>query len=546
MIRNADERELVVMKRQILKELAHYRVGTYADIIYRNALLHSDREAFIYGKDRVTFSRFNERVNNLIHGLQSYGLKKYDGIGILSWNSLECTEITGAAMKGGFIVSPLNPRMHPDELEYLINYSEVKVLFVGPELVEAVDGLKSRLKNVSLYIALEKPADGMTFHNDLLAGFPSAEPDVDVEETDPFIIFYTSGTTGTPRGAVYTHVRKMEEARNKALQVGLKPYNRHIMILPLFHIGGWSHFWAFFYVGASNVIMAQRSFDPKATLEAIRDEEATDIHIVPTHLVGMLSVPGAERYDMKHLERMWYAASPMPTELLRKGMAAFGEVFAQGYGQTESGPDIAILTKEAHRVQDKSPEEQNVLASCGQPCIGVHVRILDEENEDVESGAVGEICVQSKSIMVGYWKRPDETAKTIIDGWLHTGDMGYYDENGFIYIVDRKKDMIITGGENVFPREVEEVLYRHPGVLEAAVIGIPDEKWVERVHAVITLKEGENPSADDIMTFCRDNLARYKAPRSVELVDALPKNPQGKILKRELRNRYWQGKERKI
>ncbi len=262
--------------------------------------------------------------------------------------------------------------------------------------------------------------------------------------------------------------------------------------------------------------------------------------------MGFFAVPGVEQYKLTNLERMWYAASPMPLELLRKGIATFGEVFAQGYGQSESGPDIAILTKEAHRVLDLSPEKQKVLTSCGQPCLGVHARIIDENNEDVEIGMVGEIVVKSKSIMVEYWKKPEETAKTIIDGWLHTGDMGYYDEEGFMFIVDRKKDMIITGGENVYPREVEEVLYRHPAVLEAAVIGVPDDKWVERIHAVITLKQGQKPSPDDIMNFCKEHLARYKAPRTVEFVGALPKNPQGKILKRELREKYWAGKARKI
>lgn len=533
-------------KRLLLKELSRYPVGTYADVIYRNALLRRDQEAFIYGGQRVTFARFNERVNALVHALQSMGLKKGDGIGILSWNCLECTDITGAAMKGGFIVSPLNPRMQREEINYLVEYSEVKILFVGPELMGLVKELRPRLRNVIQYVAMEQRAENMVFHDDLLASHPETEPDVNVNETDPFIIFYTSGTTGIPRGAIYTHFRKLEEAKNKALQVGLKPDNKHIMILPLFHIGGWSHFWAFFYVGASNVIMTQRSFDAETTLQTIQDEGATDIHIVPTHLVSLLAVPRVERYNLANLERMWYAASPMPVELLRKGIATFGEVFAQGYGQSESGPDIAILTKESHRVLDKQPELQKVLASCGQPSLGVHVRIFDERNQDVDAGVVGEIAVQSKSIMVGYWKKPEETAKVILDGWLHTGDMGYYDEEGYIYIVDRKKDMIITGGENVFPREVEEVLYRHPAVLEAAVIGVPDEKWVERIHAVITVKEGQKPSEDDIMNFCKEHLARYKAPRSVEFVDVLPKNPQGKILKREIREKYWADKERKI
>jgi long-chain acyl-CoA synthetase len=522
----------------ILKELSRYNIGTYADIIYRNALLHGGRLAFAYGSERITFSAFNERVNRLIRALSSLGLKKGDGIGLLSWNCLECTDVVGAAMKGGFIVSPFNPRMSKEELDYIINYSEVKALFVGPELVGIIDQLRSRLPSVSHYISLEQETGGMLFFNDLLAASSDEEPDVAVNEDDPFIIFYTSGTTGVPRGAIYTHYRKLEEARTKALTIGMQPDNKHIMILPLFHIGGWSHFWAFFCVGAGNVIMTQRSFDAKATIQALQDEKATDIHIVPTHLVSMLTVPEIESYDLRSVKRIWYAASPMPLELLRKGIDRFGPIFAQGYGQTESGPDITILSRESHDVLNKSPEEQKVLTSCGQPCSWVHARIVDDEHNDVEPNAVGDIIVQSKSVMVCYWRKPDMTEETIVDGWLHTGDMGYYDDRGYIYIVDRKKDLVITGGENVYPREVEEVLYRHPAVSECAVIGVPDEKWVERVHAVVVLKGGHRASEDEIMNFCKESLARYKAPRSLEFVEALPKNPQGKILKKELRTRY--------
>lgn len=525
-------------ERLILKELSRYRIDTYADIIYRNALLNGDREAFICGHERVTFARFNERVNSLVRGLYSLGLSKGDGIGLLSWNCLECTDVSASAMKGGFIVSLFNPRMQTKELEYIINYSEVKALFVGQEFIEEADRLRHHLPHVQHYISLEGSPPGLTSYRSLIDSFPSSEPDVDIKEGDRFIIFYTSGTTGAPKGAVYTHAAKLREAKNKALQVGMRPTNKHVMILPLFHIGGWSHFWAFFCVGASNVIMPKGSFDPHATLQAIQDENATDIHIVPTHLVGMLATPGIDRYELSSLERMWYAASPMPTELLKKGIAVFGDIFAQGYGQSESGPDIAILSRESHQVVDKSPEEQKVLASCGQPCAGVHARIVDEEDHDVEPGEVGEIVVQSKSIMAEYWNMPEETRNTIVDGWLHTGDMGYYDEKGFIYIVDRKKDMIISGGENIYPREVEEILYRHHAILEVAVIGVPDDKWVERVHAVIVLKDGKKVGTDEVIDFCKDHLARYKAPRSVEFVESLPKNPQGKILKRELREKY--------
>jgi acyl-CoA synthetase (AMP-forming)/AMP-acid ligase II len=292
--------------------------------------------------------------------------------------------------------------------------------------------------------------------------------------------------------------------------------------------------------------MPQRSFDPASMLRSIKEEKATDLHIVPTHLVAMLALPSIEEYDLRSLKRIWYAASPMPTELLRRGMERFGAIFMQGYGQSESGPEITFMSKKSHQVLDKSREEQKILASCGLPCVGVHVRIVDEQSKDVGPDTVGEIILQNKMMMVEYWHKPEDTREVMGEGWLHTGDMGYYDHQGYIYIVDRKKDMIISGGENIYPREIEEVLYQYPAVAEAAVIGIPDETWVERVHALVVLKDGRDATGDEIIEFCRRQLARYKAPKSVEFVDALPKNPQGKILKREIRQKYWKGLERKI
>jgi long-chain acyl-CoA synthetase len=530
----------------ILKELCRYNIGTFADIVYRNALLHADREAFVYGPQRITFSQFNARVNSLIHALQSLGVKKGDGIGILSWNCLEYADFYGAAMKGGFIASPFNPRLNTEELDYLINYSRAKVLFVGPELVETVTGLRSRLSKVKHYISLEGAAPNMIPQSELLATYPSDEPDTDVDRDDPYLIFYTSGTTGVPRGALYTHRRKLDNYRIKALEIGVKASDRHIMVLPFFHIGGDSQVWPFFYVGGCNVLMPQRSFDPGATLQIIQDEKATDIQIVPTQLYAMLSREDLKQYDLSSLKRIYYAASPMPVALLRQGLEKFGPIFAQGYGQTESGPQICALPPEAHEVLGRPAEEQEVLGSCGQPSIGVHARIVDEENNDVAPRAVGEIIVQSDSIMVEYWHKPEDTREAIVDGWLHTGDLGYYDEKGFIYIVDRKKDMIVSGGENVYPREIEEVLYRHPAIAEVAVIGIPDPVWVERVHAIVVLKEHAAAEEKELITFCKEHMASYKAPKSIEFVDALPKNPQGKILKRELRERYWAGEKRRV
>jgi acyl-CoA synthetase (AMP-forming)/AMP-acid ligase II len=287
--------------------------------------------------------------------------------------------------------------------------------------------------------------------------------------------------------------------------------------------------------------MPRPSFDPAEALQAIAEEQITDIHIVPTQLISLLHFPDVERYDLHSLKRIWYAASPMPIEVLKHGLSLFGPIFMQGYGQTESGPDVTVLNQTSHRNAIGSTEAQGVLASCGQPCIQVHVRIVDDAGRDVEAGEIGEIIVQSKKVMTGYWRKPDETEETIRDGWLYTGDMGYYDEKGFIYIADRKKDMIISGGENVYPREVEEVLYRHPAVKETAVIGVPDPYWIERVHALVVLKGDAQAAEEDIISFCKEQIASYKAPKTVEFVESLPKNPQGKILKKEIRLKYRKG-----
>jgi len=533
-------------EKYVLKELCRYNIGTFADVIYRNALLYPDQEAYVYKSERVTFSEYNARVNSLIHALQSMGVKKGDVIGIVSMNCLEYTYFFGAAWKGGFIASPFNFRLQANELEYLINYSEANTLFVGTELVDTVSSIRNNLPKVKNYISLECSAPDMISHDELMKSYSREEPDIQVDEDDYLAIVYTSGTTGLPRGALYTHRRFIDNTKNLVMEMGLLPGEKHIHIMPLYHIGGINHFRAFLYIGACNVIMHQRSFDPAATLQAVEDEQATDIHIVATHLVGMLGVPDLEKYNLKSLKRMWYAASPMPVEVLKKAIETWGSIFAQGYGQTETGPEITDLSRDDNKVVDLPPEKQKILASAGRPSLGVHVRIVDEKDNDVAPGELGEIIVQSQHLMVEYWNLPDDTKETLKNGFVYTGDVGYYDENGYVYIVDRRKDMIVSGGENIYPREIEEVLYGHPAVEEAAVIGIPDPYWVEKVHAVVTLNKGVNVTEADLISFCKEKLARYKAPKSVEFVEALPKNPSGKILKRELRDKYWEGADRKV
>lgn len=521
----------------ILKELSRYPIGTFADLIYRNAILYPDSEAFVSGPDRISFHRFNQRTNSLVHGLHALGIHRGEVVGILSWNRLEYPEVFGAAMKGGFVLAHFSPRLKADELRRLIDDAQAVALFFAPEFQESVEQVREQSVTTRVFIGFGQPVGNAVAYSDLLAREAASEPDVQVEKEDPLVIFYTSGTTGNPRGALYNHQQKMQNTQIKALDLGLQFGDRHLVVLPMFHIGGDSHIWPFFLTGGCNVIVPRPSFDPEEALQIIGRERITDIHIVPTQLISLLNLPDVRQFDLSSLKRIWYAASPMPTEVLKRGLTIFGPIFFQGYGQTESGPHTTVLTRAAHRAALASEEGMKVLASCGQPCIGVHMRIVDEEDNDLAPGQIGEIIVQSERIMSSYWRRPEDTAATTKGGWLRTGDLGYYDERGFVYIADRKDDMIVTGGENVYPKEVEEVLYRHPAVAEAAVIGVPDPYWVQRVHAVVVLRAGMNVAGEEIIKFCRGHIATYKAPKSIEFVAELPKSPQGKVLKRELRRR---------
>ncbi len=522
----------------LLRELSRYQIGTFADIIYRNALLYPDNEAFVCGSRRLSFAGFNERTNQLIHGLRGVGRVKGDVLGVLSCNCVEFVEVWGAAMKGGFIIAPFNIRLKDEELVPLLENAKPKTMFVAPEHADIAERLKKRMPQVENWFVFGAATEDMASYEDFVKTQPTDEIEPLVNEEDPLSIYYTSGTTGAPRGAYYTQAQKMQNARIKALDLGPRFGDRNLLVLPLFHVAGDSHIWPFFLTGGCNILVKDASFDAADALKTILDEKITDIHIVPTQLVAVLNLEGVENYDLGCLKRIWYAASPMPVELLKRGLSVFGPIFLQGYGLTESGPHTTILSQSAHEAALKNPEIQNVLASCGHPCLGVQMRIVDANDNDLPPHETGEIILRSDRMMTAYWEKPEDTSEALKEGWLRTGDLGYYDEKGFVYITDRKKDMIVTGGENVYPKEVEDVLYRHPAVSEAAVIGVPDPYWVERVHAFVVLTNGIQPTERDIINFCRRHMAHYKAPKGVEFIESIPKNPQGKILKRELRNRY--------
>lgn len=524
--------------KYVLKELARYEINTFADTIYRNSILYPQAEAFAHKDRRWTFQQFNERVNQLANGLRSLGLEKGDVIGILSWNCLEYAEIFGAAMKGGFIAAPLNTRLSPSELTYLLEYSKAKALFIGQNLKEVLDQAGPLPPTLKQCVSFGDETEGTMPYADLLSKGSKEEPGVPIQPDDPLVMIFTSGTTGYPKGALYTHRRKLRDAQRFFMALQLDISSKNVLVVPLFHVAGMSFLFSFFYAGAMTVMMPKINFDPLSIMETIQNERATEIHIVPTQLVPMLDAPDIKKYDLSSLKRIWYAASPMPTELLKKAIEQFGPIFSQAYGLSESGPLTTYLNTFDHNLAERTPEELKALASCGQPWVGVQVRIVDDHGNDVEQGEVGEIIVKSDSVMIEYWDRPEETGNTIKDGWVYTGDLGHYDDRAYIYIVSRKKDMIISGGENVYPIEVEEVLYRHPAVEEAAVIGIPDPYLVEKVHALIVLRKNAQATEEEIKEYCKKNIASYKAPKSIEFVKSLPKSPQGKILKKKLREKY--------
>jgi acyl-CoA synthetase (AMP-forming)/AMP-acid ligase II len=450
-------------------------------------------------------------------------------------NSLEVVDAYGAAMKGGFVVAPLNARLEGDEIARVIIDSGAKVLFVDPDRAAILDKVKDKLDGVELFVSVNGPIPWAVPYSHWTGKCCADEPKVELEKDDPYLIIYTSGTTGDPKGACYSHIRRIENTKEEVRSLDVKEGDRNLLLLPLFHIAT-SIVWTFFYAGATTIISPVGSFNPKEAVEEIAREKATFVHIVPTQLVSILELGSSDWIKEKtnSLTTIYYAASPMPLELLKKGMKCFGPIFVQAYGQSESGPDITILKKEDH-ILGLSAKRRKVLSSAGKPVSGAQVRIVDLDGQDVPQGEIGEIVVRSSTLMVGYWKKPELTSERIIDGWLYTGDIGYGDEEGYIYIVDRKKEMIVSGGENVFPREVEEVLYCHPAILEAAVIGLPDPKWIEAVHAVVSLKQGAEASSEEIRDFCKANLAGYKSPKSIEIFKSLPKSATGKLMKKVLK-----------
>lgn len=508
------------------------------DMLLRDANKFPEKTAIVSKDFSISYQALNERVNRLANALLKIGLKKRDRIGVLVHSCYQFIEIYFAAAKTGGIFCPYNNHLKEKELNDIINYSSPKFLFLDEDYGEMIQSIKPHLKSVKYYICLQKPRRSfMKDYEGLLSKGDRKEPKVNIRDSDIMSIFFTAGTTGRPKGAMRTHRHVVTNAITGVIELKVSYDERVLISFPMYHISCEDNIGRHFFMPTTIFIRREGQFDPKEVLELLSTETITMCQLVPTMIHALLQYQEIDRYDLSSLRLMMYAGAPMPVELLKRALQKFKCGFAQLYGQTESGPLTTILHPEDHLLEGSERQLQR-LGSAGRPVISYEIRVVDGEGKDVSVGEVGEIIGRSEAMMKRYWRLPKESSKKLRDGWLYTGDLGKFDEDGYLYIVDRKDDMIISGGVNIYPREIEEVLYQHPSVLEASVIGVPDDYWGEAVKAIIVPKENVVVSGEDIIKFCGEHLAGYKKPKSVEFWKELPKSPQGKILKKDIRKRY--------
>ncbi len=496
-----------------------------------------DRPAILWDGEVTTYGEFASRVDALASALRSFGLRGGNRVAVFMRNRPELLESFFAVWRSGCCVVPLNARFLPDEVVYHVKDSGARAILFGEEFRSAMEEVREKSDLAREYVCLSEPTAGQRDYEALVREHAGAAPELaEVSGSDPAWLFYTSGTTGRPKGAVLTHDNlRFVTVGWCADLMHLEPKDVGLHAAPLTH-GAGLHALALVAKGASQVI-GPSSFDPRDFCEIVERHSVTNTWLVPTQIKRLTTFPGLESYDLSSLRYVVYGGSPMYVEDIKEALRRMGPIFVQLYGQGETPMTATYLRREEHAAE--GPEDLvGRLASCGRVRTGMEVVILDEEDREVPRDEMGEICVRGPSVFRGYWERPEETAETLKGGWLHTGDLGRMDEGGYVYIMDRKKDMIISGGSNVYPREVEEVLLEHPAVSEACVVGVPDPVWGEATKAVVVLKDGANVPSKDIVGFCAERLANYKRPKTVDFVRELPKSPYGKTLKREVRSRY--------
>lgn len=511
--------------------------------LHHTARHFPDRTATVFGSRRRTWREVQDRVGRLAAGLVALGIERGDRVGVIALNSDSYMEIYYAVAWAGGVIVPGNTRWAIPEHVYALEDSGVRFLFADANFVDLVTRISEQVSvRETLFIGDAQVPQGMLGVEDLIRDHAPA-PDACGHDRDLAAIFYTGGTTGRSKGVMLSHYSLISNALCAHATYPLAQAMVYLHSPPMFHLGDAAMVFTVTMLSGTHVIVP--SFTPENVISAIAAERVTDAVLMPT-MLGMLReyvlVNGG---DLSSVRSLTYGASAISETLLMQALELFPNAdFKQSYGQTELSPGATMLLPEHHRPQANG---KSYLRSAGRAMVGIDIRIVDEAGTAVPTGTVGEVTVRSPGAMIGYWGMPEQTAKTLVDGWVHTGDAGYLDEEGFLYLVDRVKDMIVSGGENVYSAEVENALAALSAVLECAVIGVPDDKWGERVHAIIRLRHGQEITADAVIAHCKTQIATYKCPRSVEFREAaLPMSAQGKILKTELRQPYWQDAKRSI
>jgi len=517
-------------------------IETLADIVRFHAVERPDQTAMIYTADnrRWTFTELDQESNRIAQALRAAGVDAQDRIAYLDKNSPEYfTYLYGGAKLNAVSVA-VNWRLAPREMEYILNDSEAKILLIGEEFLECL--AQMNLTHVKTIVVLGDPLEtGFPTYDQWLADFEAIDPEVQIDAEETCYQLYTSGTTGLPKGVELTHNNFIGLLADGFAALNIKDSSVNLVCMPLFHVSGSG--WGVLgqYYGAETILL--RDVDMAEIKRVIGVHRVTHTVFVPAVLQFFLAQPGVEDGDYSSLELVVYGASPITEAVLIEAMDLFKCNFSQAYGLTETTGGVVLLAPEDH---DPGGPRAHLLRSCGKAVPGTELKIVDTDTlEEVADGTVGEIWIKSPQNMKGYWKNPEATAETKrSDGWLRSGDAGYLKE-GYLYIHDRVKDMIISGGENIYPAEIENVLMKHPSIVDAAVIGVPSERWGETVKAIIT-RSTQDLSEQSVIEFCRESLAGFKCPTSIDWMDTIPRNPSGKILKTELRKPYWTDQDRQV
>ncbi len=508
------------------------------------ARLRPDQPALVHGLEVISYREFRARALRIGGNLLALGLKPGDRVAFCLANSPRILETIYGCFAAGLIVVPVNARLHPREIAYIISNSGARVLIHGPEYNDGI------VEHLGEFAGLERrictaQAKGAAHFDALLGAAAGLKEAAEREPTDPCWLFYTSGTTGKPKGAIWTHRTVRVVVMNYLADVyNIQPGEVVAHAAPMSHGSGIVALPAVARA-ATNVVLETRSFEPQALFALIERMKISHIaFLAPTQIIKMLEEYRPGQYDLSSLKAICYGGAPIYIEHLRNAMKAFGPVFAQIYGQGEAPITITGLNAAAHARLLEANDPR--IGSAGTIRTDVEARCVDENDRPLPPGQAGEVVVRGDIVMQGYWNNPEATAEALRNGWLHTGDIGMFDESGYLFLLDRAKDMIISGGNNVYPREVEEVIVQHPAVATALVFGIPHEYWGEAVHALVVLEPGAKANAEEIIEHCGRNMAGYKKPKSVEFVEALPVSGYGKVMRREIREKYWQGYEGRI